>query len=48
MYHNCYNLYYKAKDNFDGDLTSKVKVTKKDGKVILKVKDFFFSLQVPV
>ena len=34
-----YNLYYKAKDNFDGDLTSKVKVTKKDGKVILKVKD---------
>ncbi len=34
-----YNLYYKAKDNFDGDLTSKVKVIKKDGKVILKVKD---------
>ncbi len=34
-----YNLYYKANDNFDGDLTSKVKVIKKDGKVILKVKD---------
>lgn len=34
-----YNLYYKATDNFDGDLTSKVKVTKKEGKVILKVKD---------
>lgn len=34
-----YNLKYKANDNYDGDITKKVKVIKLKDKVILKVKD---------
>lgn len=30
---------YKATDNYDGDITEKVKITKKDGKIIYSVKD---------
>lgn len=35
---------YQAIDNYDGDLTSKVKVTKKETEIIYKVKDSFGNI----